>query len=442
MKLLVVPSNTDLNRGDQALVWESINIIKDAVKVENIYLNITGSTQEEVEAQKQQTQNLGYSFTPRILQHPGRGTKQTEVRYGVVTYLRWGWVAAWDLFSTSLLISKFSLLNKVGEWMLCEQQKDALKLFKKMDVILVKGGGFLHSYGNLTDAYIAYFQLFEVFLGARYKKKILIMPNSFGPFKNRLARKIILSGLKKCQLLTTREIVSQHLLEENGIESSQFPDLGFYLKPSERSFKEYLIEKGFEPNGKNVAVTLRPYRFDGNSNAAQLYEQYISEVTKAISILIGKGYKVSFIAHTLGPSSHENDSIALEDVMSRLSEQELSHTLYILESNFTCRDIEKIYSYYDFIIGTRFHSVIFSLNVNTPAIAIGYGGNKSQGIMTDIGLQAYQIPIEKVNALDIINMSETLLENKKDYIDKLDNFKSQLVKERAKLVGVCKGVIG
>lgn len=28
-KVILIPSNTDLNRGDQALVWESIRIIED-----------------------------------------------------------------------------------------------------------------------------------------------------------------------------------------------------------------------------------------------------------------------------------------------------------------------------------------------------------------------------------------------------------------------------
>ena len=28
-KVILIPENTDLNRGDQALVWESIRLIKD-----------------------------------------------------------------------------------------------------------------------------------------------------------------------------------------------------------------------------------------------------------------------------------------------------------------------------------------------------------------------------------------------------------------------------
>lgn len=51
----------------------------------------------------------------------------------------------------------------------------------------------------------------------------------------------------------------------------------------------------------------------------------------------------------------------------------------------------------DYTVGTRFHSVIFSLSEGVPALAIEYGGNKGAGILKDIGLAEYGIPIEEVS---------------------------------------------
>ena len=38
-KVLLLPNNTDLNRGDQALVWESIRLIEDIYN-NDVYISI------------------------------------------------------------------------------------------------------------------------------------------------------------------------------------------------------------------------------------------------------------------------------------------------------------------------------------------------------------------------------------------------------------------
>ena len=75
--VLIVPSNTDLNRGDQALTWASIDIINSV---------FDGVTKEvwlcsSLRGQKVnfQTAKLGYPFIFRTLPHPNRG----EVDYSI-----------------------------------------------------------------------------------------------------------------------------------------------------------------------------------------------------------------------------------------------------------------------------------------------------------------------------------------------------------------------
>src|SRR5699024_1623610 len=65
------------------------------------------------------------------------------------------------------------------------------------------------------------------------------------------------------------------------------------------------------------------------------------------------------------------------------------------------RQIKSVYGECDYVIGTRFHSVIFALSEGTPAIAIGYGGNKGRGIMRDIGMPEYVVEIEDFNFVEI-----------------------------------------
>ena len=71
-------------------------------------------------------------------------------------------------------------------------------------------------------------------------------------------------------------------------------------------------------------------------------------------------------------------------------------------------------------IGTRLHSVIFSLSVGTPSINIAYHGTKSQGILAGIrDLEKYVIDINTIN-------EEILLDGIKDLLINKDKIKQDL----------------
>ena len=442
-KILVVPGNTDLNRGDQALVWESIRLFENVLTDLTVYLYESGANEREKTLQKAQSVGLGYQFVPRILQHPRVKTNNfsKEINYSKFVYLKWGIVAAIDLMNTLLLTSRFSIFNQIGRLCLSSEQKKSLDIFPQLSALVVKGGGFLHSYGKVYDAYVMYYFLFDLMLAHRYNVKTIILPNSIGPLKNVLAKWIVKRVVKKSTFISVREDVSKEFVKkELDISAPTFPDLGFFLKSSEKNMLPYLESKGFDKNKKNIAITLRPYRFDGYKNADDLYRNYLNEIVLFIETQINRGYCISLVAHTLGPSAHEDDRIALMDVYIKLGEHLKPSVVYLEDFGLTCRQIQKLYSYYDFLVGTRFHSVIFALNEKTPSIAIAYGGNKSYGIMKDIGVPEYVLGIDSVISSKLNEMVENLETGKQEYLDKLDRFKFKLVQEHKRLVQDLKNI--
>lgn len=439
-KILVVPGNTDLNRGDQALVWESIRLFEDLYPDLEVYLYESGSNQEEKNLQKAQTQSRGYNFITRILLHPrvkasNTTTNSKEVNYSKITYIKWGFVAIFDLFNTLLLISRFSFLNKLGRSSLSLEQKKSLDLFPSLKALVVKGGGFLHSYGKLQDPYVMYYFLFDLMLAHRYNVKTVVLPNSIGPLKNGLAKYLVKKVLKKSSFVSVREEVSYNFVQEElGIKAYKYPDLGFFLKSSTFDAKAYLLKHGVSTEDKNILLTLRPYRFDGYKNPDKLYQEYLTEIGKLVKEQTQRGYKFTFMAHTLGPSNHENDTLALKEVLDVLDVQVSKNVTYIEDYELTSQDIQKIYSYYDILIGTRFHSVIFALNEMVPCVAIAYGGNKSYGIMQDMDLANFVIGIEKVNCKNISDMILEIESKKEHYVEKIKTYHSFLEKERTSLL--------
>lgn len=427
-QILIIPGNTDLNRGDQALVWESISLAEDVYGIEEtqcvLMSNLDGA---DAYLQNRQTKELGYKFVNTLIKHPGRhyATKAEDSKgYSKSTLFQWGVQAIKDYSHTRLLLSKYAIIRKAGERFLSKSEKETLDAVKSSDAVFVKGGGFIHSYGAITDAYFIYYLTYHIRLAEAYGKKVFLLPNSVGPLKNGWAKRIALKAIKHCVLVTVRENISRKLLASFGVDTFLFPDLGFFLKPSDKDMRDYLSGKGVPLNQKKVVITLRPYRFQGFNNAGQLYDNYINGFVGFVMNLIDGGYHVTFMAHTLGPSSHEDDRIAIKDVINLLPEKIQGKISYIEDYELGCKEVEKIYSYYDYMIGTRFHSVIFSLNVGVPSIAIAYGGNKSKGIMSVIGNGDFCIDMDKVN--------EDLLKDKfNDLVKERDCYLSNLLKKKA-----------
>jgi colanic acid/amylovoran biosynthesis protein len=436
-KILVVPGNTDLNRGDQALVWESIRVFENVLPKLQVYLYESGANAEEKVLQKGQSLGLGYEFIPRILQHPRVKSKNStkEIKYSKLIYIKWGFNAISDLICTLMLISRFSLFNSFGKFFLSIDQKRSLDLFPQLTALVVKGGGFLHSYGKIYDVYVMYYFLFDLMLAHRYKVKTIILPNSIGPLKNNLSKYLVKKVISKSSYISVREDVSKKfLMEELSIDVPTVPDLGFFLKGSDDNFLDYLTERGFDKTKKNIAITLRPYRFDGYSNADELYANYLNGIVNFIGIQVKRNYNISLVAHTLGPSAHEDDRLALKDVYNAISVEVKNNVIYLEDFGLNSRQIQKIYSYYDLLVGTRFHSVIFALNENVPSIAIAYGGNKSYGIMNDIGVPDFVLGIESVTSFKLNEMVQKLESEKDSYLSKIVNYQTTLAKEREKLV--------
>lgn len=435
-KALVVPSNTDLNRGDQALTWATLDIVKDCLGADaEIIIYKTNNKLANQLGTNKQTEELGYKMICRVLSHPRRNDGDNSISFGPLRLLIWGGRAAFDLFKTLMLLSSFKVINQLGYSLLSTEEKQSYNAFKEVDYLFVKGGGFLHSYGSIVDPYVMYYQLFDVFLAKRLRKKIFILPNSIGPLKNGLAKRIILRAIQSSSLLTVREKKSYDLLSSHGLAPHYCPDLGFYLNRTSKKFQSYLrTNHGIDvESGVHVAITARPYRFDGHSNSDELYESYINSLVTCVEqLLVIDHVHVTLVSHTLGPSAHENDDLAIKEIHTRLGARNKLH--YLFDKELNSQDLQEIYGLYSLMIGTRFHSVIFALNAETPSLAIAYGGNKAYGIMQEIGLTQYVYPISNMDPDKIVSDASFILKDSSFYLEKIAAYKETIAKSRKDLI--------
>ncbi|WP_018109332.1 polysaccharide pyruvyl transferase family protein [Bacteroides propionicifaciens] len=440
MKAIVVPGITDLNKGDQALVWESVRLIEDTNIFDEVVILSNGDTNKERDLLCSQTQNNSYKLIDHILKHPRRGlhSKKDNIKDSKLTIIKQVYYSIKDYFSRSLLIKVSQNLTLV-KLLFSKKTYETVSYFHSADVIFVKGGGFIHAYGELRAPYVIWFSLFYLKLAIKLRKKTVVLPNSYGPFQGLLVKKQVRNVFEKVDLIFARESISYNSLQSI-LNNEVFlgKDLGFFLNADTAFDVESLLSKySLSIKEKIVGVTIRPWRFPTSNNPEEAYQNYISSIIYFTDFLVSKGYKIAFCNQSLGPNSHEDDRNAIELVYSKYIN---SKNVVWINENLTCKQLKSLYSVFTYFLGTRFHSIIFSTTSMIPSIAIGYGGNKASGIMSDIGLDNLVIPIEKVNFNILQSMFLELESNTDSIVEKLKSNQKDLVVNRESIIANVKRI--
>ncbi|WP_394907281.1 polysaccharide pyruvyl transferase family protein [uncultured Mesonia sp.] len=439
MKAIIVPGVSDLNKGDQALVWESHRLVKDTGLYNEIFILNSGDNEEEKNLLCSQSKEHGYEMIENILQHPRRGRHKSDehVRESKIELAKQVKNASLDFLNTKFLISIANDLSLVKK-LFSKKVYSTIKEFSEADAVFVKGGGFIHAYGEKTAPYLMWYFLFYVRLAQKMNKKVVFLPNSFGPFKGLTVAKQVRSVFNKLDLIYARENVSAESLGE--LLNKKIPvemDLGFFLqKGSQVEALKILKKYNLSVEDKIVGITIRPWRFPGLNNPEELYENYIKSVADLVKSISEKGYKVALCNQSLGPNSHEDDRNAILDLLEKFNHP---NVVWINE-NLSCDVLKAVYSNFYFYVGTRFHSIIFSLTSKVPSIAIGYGGNKAKGIMNDFGLDKYVIQIQDVTTVNLIELFDDAIENYDNITDSLSNFINIVNESRERIISDIKGL--
>lgn len=426
---LILPGCDDTNRGDQALIWETVDLAKKAGYTGHYSMIAT-------EECGRQSKTVGIDSLAYLLPHPSMHSKSggDNRTYGLVLKIRWAISAVRDLLIAYPLSKKAT--RSFAAKFLSPDQKKTYEIYRNAKAAFVKGGGFLHAYEGLTDTYKIYFFLYHINLALSMGIPVYIMPNSYGPFVSKSSRKMVKKCLDKCQLVYSRESISQQVLREScNVDSILSRDLAMYLKKDYGfNAREYLVNKGITmENGRTVGITVRPYRFPGKPNPEELYSQYKKSVCNLIYWLIDNDYRPILIEHVFSENFHERDIICINEIAETIKRNG-RHIDVFSDLALNCKQMKAVYAEMDYLVGTRFHSVIFALTEKVPVIAITYGGNKGDGIMKDIGLSDYAVPIDSLIDGKLITKFKSIVENRNAVNAYIEENSERIVNDFAAIV--------
>ncbi len=415
MKYSLTHCYTDHNKGDAAIIISTTQLIRKFDSSASINMFSTfGPNDEQFKNEHEFVGKYSDKMYPGMFYQP-RPVIGSSDKSRMLHFL-------W-------LIVKFSILlaitnEKVLKLFFTTLELDGIKDFLNSDVIISKGGSYITSQNKSIRQSISLFtMLYPFFLAKRYRKKMFIFSQSLGPVRgsfNQWMTKKALSGIEKVFLREDVCLKSYPEINQLSklVDMSIIPDSAFYMNNEDKySSHDVLIDE----SKFNVGMTLVDHAFKyipTLEEKQQKIQSYKNSIVDTIIYLIetNDAY-VNIFPQVISDNSHlgHSDVRISREVTKLLQVKGYSGRVTYHEGDYNPMQLREMYKLMDVFIGTRLHSVIFSLSLNVPSINIAYHGTKSQGILKAIsGFEKHVVTIDDITPEKLISMSKSLCDNKSE----------------------------
>lgn len=180
----------------------------------------------------------------------------------------------------------------------------------------------------------------------------------------------------------------------------------FSKLPNVRKADDIIFQLKTKPSkndNRNVAISvIKPSIRKYLSNYDEIYYKKIKDIT---IYFIDKGYTVSLMSFC----ESEGDREAIQEIMKILPDDKLD----MVKAHYYKYNIDgtlKVIEESDFIIASRFHSMILGWISNKPVFPIVYS-NKMTNVMDDVGFQGFYTDFNNIEKLKPSDVYESMKSN-------------------------------
>lgn len=311
---------------------------------------------------------------------------QFDVKMSNVEYINLHRVKAFNRFAIWSL--KY---NSYIFWKIHPTICKIIDIYKKADYIICAPGGIC------MGGFQNWMHLFMLKLAKYLNKPLIYYGRSFGPFPtstkaNRIFKKISLELLNYFSFLSIRDKKTEELAKDLNLKYISTVDTAFLDSPkvnlpaeivSQIGNKDYMV---FVPN-----LLIWHYKYKNQitkETVINFYKHIIDEINHLYPKL-----NIVMLPQTFNYGTYLGDDINFfKDIKKEIK----SSNIIIIDDKYSSDIQQTIISKAKFLIGARYHSVVFAINNNIPFIALSYE-HKIAGLL---------ISLEKTDRLvDITNLS-------------------------------------
>lgn len=259
-----------------------------------------------------------------------------------------------------------------------------------------EGDSFSDIYGKKRFIIHSFNKLIVIFLG----KKLILLPQTIGPFDNYFIKKVAEYILKKTDKVLTRDELSYNLCcDKSGFNIEKHkvllvPDMAFFMSPATHVDIDSAIDVEKDNYaGILIGINVSGLLYNGGytmNNMFSLKVDYKSLINKVIYDLTNN-VKVSIllVPHviTYGNEIVEDDLTVCKKIFEELEPKYPGRISYVAKP-YREHELKQIISKCDFFIGARMHACIGAISMCVPTVPIAYS-RKFIGVWKMFELESY-----------------------------------------------------
>lgn len=363
MKIMMFAHDGSLNRGCEAIVRSSTNIIKEKIGNAKVYLA------------------SGKPETDKII------TNLDGIWDGSNTAIK---KYSYDWFISSIKVKLFD----DESYALGRIHQNIIKNIDNVDICLSIGGD-NYCYGEQPGWY-------EIDRKVKlYGKKLVLWGCSIGE-EDLSERK--LEDLKEFDLIIARETLTYNLLIKKGLNNVQLcADAAFTMEK-----QDLPLPKGWD-EGNTIGFNFSPLVASRNKESNEAIKGLIKH------ILTSTNFTIAFTPHVM-----EYDNNDYDFLLNFFEEFKHTNRVIILPNNLSATQYKGYISRMRFFIGARTHATIAAYSQCIPTMVLGYSV-KSKGIARDLfGEEKLVLGIEEIsNSYNLIKNFNKMIEEEEQLRNKL-----------------------
>lgn len=412
MNIIIQKGSLFGNEGDVAMALSTMELIKESIPNANIYF-LTENMQ--LDENRRKAFDLDIKLIP---------IESTGGRLMIFLYF---------ILSSILKINPKYYIRK----------KILPKLYFESDLVVDIGGDMLSdSYGRECG----YQQLVKIIFPILFNAKVVIFPQSIGPFESFKNRMLAKYALNRCACVIPRERITLNILQKLGIKSIYkriINDIAFYLRPAGGNELNHIIKELGIDKDKNelyfgFGISRAIGRFRDRNKGDSIEQHYIRNVLSAIEYIVEKyNGKIILVPHVKGPLERHDDRITCKVIFER---SKYKDHLYLIQKDYNARELKGIISQCNLFIGARMHSNIAALSLSVPTIAISYS-HKFRGIMEQMGQVNYVLDVQDLNKERLCQLIDRVWERRNIIKAELRKKKEEIEKDKQELTGILQALL-
>jgi polysaccharide pyruvyl transferase WcaK-like protein len=333
-----------------------------------------------------------------------------------------GSLKAIPILGPALRIVRNFVVTAVGEF---RHSIGGYRFLRTQDLLIVSGGGqFDEEWGGPWGHPFA---LFKWGLLARMAGVPVAIPSvGTGRATSKTSRWLMSAALRMAQYRSYRDENSKTVagsLSNRATHDSVIADLAFSIPASELPSSGMV--RSISQGRKIIAISLIAYAKPGKwpRQDRAVYERYIGEIARLVSLLIAAGYFLVIVSSSLGDDDRvipEILNLLDEDVKKKVPEQ------FYVPAIANWKDLAAALSESDVLIASRLHSVVLGFDTDTPSIAISFNP-KVNWVMEDFGQTKYLFDIHQFRAENITEAVARIDKDRRQVIDQIQQRRRTLL---------------